>query len=88
MEIEELKKRPGKFMISKDIVEAEPEMVMAINGGLIITRCELRYDDNSFHYTALGEDFDVVPEGEATPKYDIEVMQEGEELTIKFVRKA
>jgi hypothetical protein len=68
----DLLQRRGKFEISLDVFRDEPEALLkAFLSDCLVVRCELRYDTNSFHYTALCRHFEVCPREYVAPRYNI-----------------
>jgi hypothetical protein len=77
-------KRVGKFVISECLVEDAPSTVQALMGKLIVIRCEHRYADGCFHYTALCDEFEEVPVGNVIPKYAVIGTTVGDKVVFKF----
>ena len=78
--------RPGKFSISQEALTDAPEVVQAVMGECIITRCEHRFQNGTFEYEAYSNHFDVVAEGEVAPTYDIQASTDGSDTALAFVR--
>jgi hypothetical protein len=66
---DKLRLRFGAFSVSSDLVDIHPEAVLKALAGCVIVRAEMIYHERAFHYVALCEDFDIVPEGDVTPHY-------------------
>jgi len=64
-----VKPRMGRFSISVDDIQDNPDMVKEVFKGLIVVRAEMLYQPRAIEYTALGDCFDTVPEGEIHPYY-------------------
>lgn len=73
MDSYELSVRVGKFRLLERMVRDKPDDVMLIMGKMIVTRCELVYNTQSFHYIAMSPLFDKVADGVMMPDYTITV---------------
>jgi len=62
-------KRLGQFSISRDTVESSPWIVQRIMSQCIIIRAELMHINNVIEYQAISYRFDLVKDGEITPRY-------------------
>jgi len=61
----------GKFVVGDNLVENAPDVVLQLMQPLIVIRCEHRFEDACFHYTAIGNVFDELQDGEKIPKYEV-----------------
>ena len=64
-----IKPKIGRFSISIDVIQDNSDMVKEVFKGLIVVRAEMLYHSQAIEYTALGDCFDTVPEGEIPPYY-------------------
>ena len=62
-------KRLGQFSISRDLVDGSPWIVQRIMSQCIIIRAELMHINNVIEYHAISHRFDLVKDGEITPRY-------------------
>lgn len=67
--IEEFRRRAGRFMVSRRMVENDPDLWAAVLSGVCVVRCEALYYEDGFEYVALSDRFDVIALGEVTPTY-------------------
>lgn len=63
--------RRGRFTIGFNSIWHEPEMMLQVLQGIIIIRCEARFDRGHFEYVAVGKPFRELSEGETVPDYDV-----------------
>jgi hypothetical protein len=75
-------RRFGKFVISRKLLIAEPELMQMILATTIVVECRCDYAMGCFEYTAMSEHFDEVPNGHEIEFYGIEFSVEG--LTTGF----
>lgn len=62
-------RRIGKFRISINMIETNPELVKRIMGECIILEAEMKYIDESIHYTAISKWFNRTLLGEEAMTY-------------------
>jgi hypothetical protein len=67
------KKRVGKFNITAELIQDIPEVAQLVQNKCFIIRCEHDWLTDAFEYTALSDDFDELPTGEAPPTYDWQI---------------
>lgn len=65
----------GRFRLQEELLDYEPEFVMAIMGTCLIYRCEFLYPSKCFEYLAYHEDFEEVPPGQKEPFYTLLVAE-------------
>ena len=63
-----MKRRLGRFSVSRAVVEEHPEECKLLFQNCIVVRCELMFD-GGFEYMAISDDFDEIDSGAATPYY-------------------
>jgi hypothetical protein len=64
-------RRIGKFYISTELIEFNPEIVKKIMSRMIVVRAELLYHTFSIEYHAISSLFEPVNIGECTPEYTL-----------------
>ena len=69
MKSETFKRRKGKFYISEDMVQHQPDAVRRIMSKCIIVRCEYKFMYDKFEYHAYSPLFEILPEGQEAPTY-------------------
>jgi hypothetical protein len=74
------KRRIGRFAMSLELVERDPDTARAIMGRCIVVRCEMMYEHQTLKYIALSPDFDEVPYGEITPEYRVIISDGGKRI--------
>lgn len=77
-------KRLGRFSVSMDLIEENPEVCRDLMGKCIIVRAEAMYHVGRIDYVALSPDFNEVQEGEYIPEYGVRVHRDGESTEIEF----
>ena len=78
-----MNRRIGRFAMSRQLVERDPETARAVMGRVIVVRCEMMYMYNTLEYMALSPDFDEVPEGMIAPEYDVHISDSGSRIEFK-----
>jgi hypothetical protein len=63
--------RRGRFTISFNAMKHDRDLILQVMQGLIVIRCECRFDRQHFEYVATGVVFREVREGEVVPDYDL-----------------
>lgn len=76
-------RRIGRFAMSRQLVERDPETARSIMGRCIVVRCEMMYASKTLEYVALSPEFDEVPQGEITPGYDVIISEGGKRIEFK-----
>lgn len=80
--------RKGKFSISVDLIDAWPQVALAIMSEVIVTRAEMNFMDDAIHYEGLSMAFTPVELGSVVPIYRIQVdadaMDAGYKDVVKF----
>ena len=66
-----MNRRIGRFAMSRQLVERDPETARAVMGRVIVVRCEMMYETDTLEYMALSPDFDEVPQNKIAPSYDV-----------------
>lgn len=74
-------RRLGKFTISWDLIEDNPEIVRELLSKMIVIRAETMYHYRHIEYVALCEDFEVLSEGCRIPDYDIQIDSKATNIT-------
>lgn len=74
----DLYKRLGKFSISTELLEQNPEAVMKIMGRCIILKAESLDYKRMYEYYAYSPHFDIITEGECAPEYGWQLTVGGE----------
>lgn len=64
-----LKRRIGKFCLSSDLIEGDPESVMQILGQCVVVRAEYFYHLDMVEYIALCPMFHIAAAGELVRTY-------------------
>lgn len=78
-----MNKRIGRFAISKQLIEHDPDTARAILGRCIVVRCEMIYAHDTLEYVALSQDFDEVSQREIVPQYDVIISDGGKRIEFK-----
>jgi hypothetical protein len=79
----------GRFSISTDIIEFDPDSVLAAMSGCIVVRAEAVWHKRAVDYVAMHKDFDVVPEGREPPFYTWHMTQNADgTITRMLVKQA
>ena len=78
------RRRLGRFVLSRILIEDYPETLRTIMGRCIILRCEMLYHMDTFEYVALSPDFDEVEQGVFPPDYEVYISEDG--MCIEFKR--
>lgn len=78
-----MKKRIGRFVMSRELVERNPETARAIMGRCIVVRCEMMYHIDTLEYVALSPDFDELPQGMIVPEYEVIIFEDGQRIEFK-----
>ena len=68
---EELRKRRGRVMITRELLVSNPMAVMKIMRNCIVIRCEYLYDRDIFDYYAISPLFLECYEGAECPSYTL-----------------
>lgn len=76
-------KRIGRFAMSRQLVERDPDTARAVMGRCIVVRCEMMYAPSTLEYMALSPDFDEVPQGMIVPEYDVIISDGGKRIEFK-----
>ena len=79
-----MNRRIGRFSMSRQLMERDPEIARSVMGRVIVVRCEMMYHTDTLEYMALSPDFDEVPQNEIAPAYDV-IISDGGRL-IEFQR--
>ncbi|QIG76859.1 hypothetical protein EVC30_030 [Rhizobium phage RHph_Y1_11] len=82
----DLLKRPGRVQVSREIIESDPETVRDILGQILTVEARSRYISNDVEYTGFSEHFEVQEDENNVPLYTIEVTQDGENISVEFVK--
>ena len=78
-----MNKRIGRFAMSRELVERDPETARAVMGRCIVVRCEMMYHMDALEYVALSPDFDELPQGMIAPEYDVIISDGGKRIEFK-----
>ena len=78
-----MNRRIGRFAMSRQLVERDPETARAVMGRVIVVRCEMMYETDTLEYMALSPDFDEVPQNEIAPAYDVMISDGGGRIEFK-----
>jgi hypothetical protein len=81
-------KRIGRFALSRQLVERDPETARAVMGRVIVVRCEMMYPTDTLEYMALSPDFDDVPQGMIVPEYEVHISEGGSRIEFKRSNQA
>jgi hypothetical protein len=76
-------RRLGRFAMSRQLVELDPETARAVMGRVIVVRCEMMYASDTLEYIAVSPDFDEVRHGSVVPEYDVHIMDGGARIEFK-----
>ena len=65
----------GKFHISQEIIEANPEAVMKLFAEMVVLKCECLYQyiSHRFEYIAYSPRFEELEPGQKIPFYNVKV---------------
>lgn len=66
--------RIGQFSVNQKLIDRDWKGIALLLSDVLIIRAEAHYASDSIHYTAIGEKFDLRPEGELPPWYRCEVI--------------
>ena len=75
-------RRIGNFVIDSYLVEHDPEVVLEIMSQCIIVRCEYKYSEGKFYYTAISNLFEEIPISNIPTDYDISFNKETQTITV------
>lgn len=78
-----MERRIGRFAMSRQLVEHDPETARAVMGRVIVVRCEMRYHSDTLEYVALSPDFAEVPQNMIAPEYDVLISDGGKRIEFK-----
>lgn len=82
-----MKRRIGKFQITREIIEQNPEAVQEVFKLCIPVNIDYMFHTDSLEYTAISERFDEIEIGECAPYYMFRVdMGMGVNPTITAIR--
>ena len=70
MNYEDIRRRVGKFRLSRMMIVASPEDAMAIMGKVIVVKAETLYYNDEIEYTAMSPLFDENPDNCEPPEYN------------------
>lgn len=77
----------GEFEIDLETLEGNIEAVFAVMQTVIVIRCEYIFSRRAFVYEAICPEFEAVPEGQATPRYEAELNQgEDDSYTVSWAK--
>jgi len=76
-------RRIGRFAMSLQLAEQNPETARAVMGRCIVVRCEMMYAHETLEYVALSPYFDEVPQGMIVPEYDVVISDGGRRIEFK-----
>ncbi len=62
-------RRIGKFILSTEIIDNRPDLVLNIMGRCIVVKVEFSFMDDHLEYTAISEHFKEIPVGGCIPVY-------------------
>ena len=68
--------RRGKFELSPELIESDPDTYRKIMGKCIITRCEYIFFTQSYCYNALCDQFDEIETNLPAPSYEVVIDKE------------
>lgn len=80
----DLLKRPGRIYVTRDVIDENPEVVRDILGQVLIVEARTRFITNDVEYSGYSEHFDEQTDGNHIPVYEIEVSQDGDDMTVEF----
>jgi hypothetical protein len=66
-------RRVGKFQISDDIIDEQPQVARAVLSGLIVLRAEALHHAYAIEYIAAGDQFEPITLGEMVPMYTVSI---------------
>ena len=78
-----MNQRIGRFAMSRQLLERDPETSRAVMGRCIVVRCEMMYAHDTLEYMALSPDFDEVPQGAIVPEYKVIISDSGKCIEFK-----
>ena len=68
--LENIRARRGRWKTATQMIAADPGAALAVMAGVIVTRCELLWDEpHVLDYVGLSPHFEELQPGEATPSY-------------------
>jgi len=83
-----MRNRIGRFVMSRHLVEEEPEQAMKIMSRCVVVRCELMFASDCFEYLAMSPDFDEVLPGFLATEYVVRLSKDDEgNIACKLERK-
>lgn len=78
-------RRYGKFEVSVPLIENNPEEVSKIFEGLVMTRAEHLFHNDTIEYIAWSPHFRELNEGESAPEYIAEIARDDDgTITVKW----
>jgi hypothetical protein len=83
----DLLKRPGRVYVSRSLIEENAETIQGILGALLIVEARPRFVTNDVEYIGYSEQFEEQDDGNVIPEYTINVTQEGDDISVEFVKE-
>lgn len=66
-----MKHQMGTFRIGHDVITESPGLVLEVMARVIVVRAEAQWATKDIEYVGISEDFDVVPDGDRIPAYNL-----------------
>ena len=79
-------KKIGRYSVSIDIIEKNPNIMKKLNSELIIVEALIR-PHGSVEYTAICDRFDDMTEGEEIPRYSIDFIMKEDKVRNYSIRR-
>lgn len=80
----DLLKRPGRVQVDRETIEGNPEDVREILGQILIVEARPRFIQGDVEYTGYSEHFEEQEDENNVPLYEIEITQDGDDVSIEF----
>ena len=81
-----IKRKLGRFSITRDMIDTSPDMVAGAMSGMLVVRAELQYHSDAIAYIAMSDFFDFVPLHGQVPEYEANVraskIKDGDDIKI------
>ena len=76
----------GQVEVTQEVLMENPRPMMEILGQILIVDVVHNLMHKTTTYFGYSEHFDEIDEGEVVPKYSVEVEQNGDDMSVEFVR--
>lgn len=79
--LKQFSRRVGRFFISAELIDENPNEMMQLFSQTVILRCEYRYDMQAFEFSARSELFEMNEPALSVPLYTLGCHKEGGKFT-------